>query len=193
MTISRLALASATVAIGVALAGCSAATENASPATSQEAPAPVTSASPAASIAQAADSTTPAGSARIISTTTVAGSQDLGTEGQDTPIPPAGVVNSAENAADLRVSAPLPGPTSSTRAPSRRPAWAIKYSSSRGLKRKCWPRRRRGASPRRRRRAPSPVPSGRARRRADPMPPPAARPPGLTPRPGPSARDARSP
>ncbi len=109
MTISRLALASATVAIGVALAGCSAATETASPATSQEAPAPVTSASPAAFIAQAADSTTSAGSARIMSTTTVAGSQNLGTEGQDTTIRAEGVVNFAGNEAALRVSASLFG------------------------------------------------------------------------------------
>lgn len=109
MTISRLAVASATLAIGVALAGCSAATETAAPVTNQEAPAPVTSASPAAFIAQAADSTTSAGSARIMSTTTVSGSQNLGTEGQDTTIRAEGVVNFAGNEAALRVSASLFG------------------------------------------------------------------------------------
>lgn len=109
MTISRLAVASATLAIGVALAGCSAATEAAAPVTNQEAPAPVTSASPAAFIAQAADSTTSAGSARIMSTTTVGGSQNLGTEGRDTTIRAEGVVNFAGNEAALRVSASLFG------------------------------------------------------------------------------------
>jgi hypothetical protein len=109
MTVNRVVIAAATVAVGMALAGCSTATESAPPTASKEAPAAVSTASPAAFIAQAADSTTSAGSARIVSTTTVTGLPSQGTAGQETTIQAEGVVNFARNEAALTVSAALFG------------------------------------------------------------------------------------
>ena len=108
MTISRrvLAVASAAAIVGVGLAGCS--STQSDPAASQaQPPQGVTSASPAAFIAQAADSTRSAGSAKLTSTTTIGGMGEQGTA-----IRADGVVDFAGNEAALRVSSSLFGGSS---------------------------------------------------------------------------------
>lgn len=94
---SRLALLAA--AGLVALAGCSSSTPAPTPAPT----APVTSASPAALLIEAADATTQAGSAKVASTTSVRTGQF------DTTIQANGVVNFAEQQVDLTMKMDLLG------------------------------------------------------------------------------------
>lgn len=100
MSNSRVFVLTASAVIaGIALAGCSAPQTTAPDA----APPPVeASASPALYVAQAADTTRSAGSARIMSTTNIAGAQE-------STIRAEGVVDFAGNEAAMRVSSSLFG------------------------------------------------------------------------------------
>lgn len=107
----RISLVVVTAVAGLALAGCSSASQPAADG-GPEAP-PAVSAAPAAFIAQAADSTAATGSAKLVSTTSIKGAPMGGSGTQDLTITADGIIDFAGSEASLQVSSPMMGTGSS--------------------------------------------------------------------------------